>query len=51
MAQGHDAAAELNLTCDMRYIGQSYEIEVVLLPKWLADGNAAAIAQAFHLHP
>ncbi|EHH02489.1 hydantoinase/oxoprolinase family protein [Mesorhizobium amorphae] len=48
-AQGHDAAAELNLTCDMRYVGQSYEIEVVLLPEWLADGNAAAIAQAFHL--
>ncbi|TPN80725.1 hydantoinase/oxoprolinase family protein [Mesorhizobium sp. CU2] len=48
-AQGHDAAAQLNLTCDMRYIGQSYEIEVMLSPQWLADGDAAAIAQAFHL--
>ncbi|CDX12190.1 5-oxoprolinase [Mesorhizobium plurifarium] len=48
-AQGHDAAAELNVSCDMRYVGQSYEIEVVLLPQWLADGDAAAIAQAFHL--
>lgn len=48
-AQGHDAAAELSLTCDMRYVGQSYEIEVVLLPEWLADGNVAAIEQAFHL--
>ncbi|MDF3154677.1 hydantoinase/oxoprolinase family protein [Mesorhizobium sp. XAP10] len=48
-AQGHDAAAELSLTCDMRYVGQSYEIEVILLPEWLADGNIAAIAQAFHL--
>lgn len=47
-AQGHDAAAELNLSCDMRYLGQSYEIEVVLSPQWLADGEAAAIAQAFH---
>ncbi|MEI9400759.1 hydantoinase/oxoprolinase family protein [Mesorhizobium argentiipisi] len=48
-AQGHDAAAELNLFCDMRYVGQSYEIEVVLSPQWLADGDMAAIAQAFHL--
>ncbi|BCG93503.1 hydantoinase/oxoprolinase family protein [Mesorhizobium sp. 131-2-1] len=48
-AQGHDGAAELSLSCDMRYVGQSYEIEVVLQPEWLSDGNAAAIAQAFHL--
>ncbi|MDX8513131.1 hydantoinase/oxoprolinase family protein [Mesorhizobium captivum] len=47
-AQGHDAAAELNLSCDMRYVGQSYEIEVVLSPEWLADGDAKAIEQAFH---
>jgi N-methylhydantoinase A len=33
----------------MRYVGQSYEIEVALLPEWLADGNAAAVEQAFHL--
>ncbi|WP_292081684.1 hydantoinase/oxoprolinase family protein, partial [Mesorhizobium sp.] len=45
-AQGHDAAAQLTLSCDMRYFGQSYEIEVVLSPQWLAD--AAAIEQAFH---
>ena len=48
-AQRHDGEAELNLSCDMRYVGQSYEIEVVLSPEWLTDGNAAAIAQAFHL--
>ncbi|TPI11559.1 hydantoinase/oxoprolinase family protein [Mesorhizobium sp. B4-1-3] len=48
-AQGHDAAAELNLSCDMRYVGQSYEIEVALSPQWLVDGDAATIAQAFHL--
>ncbi|TPK57948.1 hydantoinase/oxoprolinase family protein [Mesorhizobium sp. B2-4-19] len=48
-AQGHDAAADLTFSCDMRYVGQSYEIEVVLSPQWLADGDAAAIAQAFHL--
>ncbi|TPN53197.1 hydantoinase/oxoprolinase family protein [Mesorhizobium sp. B1-1-7] len=48
-AQGHDGEAELNLSCDMRYVGQSYEIEVVLQPQWLTDGNAVAIAQGFHL--
>ncbi|RUW53780.1 MULTISPECIES: hydantoinase/oxoprolinase family protein [unclassified Mesorhizobium] len=47
-AQGHDATAELNLSCDMRYLGQTYEIEVVLSPQWLADGDADAIEQAFH---
>ncbi|RVC73136.1 hydantoinase/oxoprolinase family protein, partial [Mesorhizobium sp. M4A.F.Ca.ET.022.05.2.1] len=47
-AQGHEAAAELTLSCDMRYVGQSYEIEVVLSPEWLADGSAEAIEQAFH---
>ncbi|RUW20111.1 hydantoinase/oxoprolinase family protein, partial [Mesorhizobium sp. M4B.F.Ca.ET.013.02.1.1] len=47
-AQGHDAAAELTLSCDMRYLGQSYEIEVVLSPQWLADADPEAIEQAFH---
>jgi len=47
-AQGHDAATELNLSCDMRYLGQSYEIEVVLSPEWLLRGDAEAIEQAFH---
>ncbi|TGV76905.1 hydantoinase/oxoprolinase family protein, partial [Mesorhizobium sp. M2D.F.Ca.ET.145.01.1.1] len=28
--------------------GQTYEIEVVLSPQWLADGDADAIEQAFH---
>ncbi|BCH11805.1 hydantoinase [Mesorhizobium sp. 131-3-5] len=48
-AQGHDAAAELILSCDMRYFGQSYEIEVVLSPEWLMDDDVAPIEQAFHL--
>ncbi|TRC97123.1 hydantoinase/oxoprolinase family protein [Mesorhizobium sp. WSM4303] len=48
-AQGHDAAADLTFSCDMRYVGQSYEIEVVLSPQWLADGDATTIAKAFHL--
>lgn len=32
----------------MRYLGQSYEIEVVVAPEWLMKGDAAAIEQAFH---
>ncbi|MEI9432117.1 hydantoinase/oxoprolinase family protein [Mesorhizobium sp. Cs1299R1N3] len=47
-AQGHDAAAEPNFSCDMRYLGQSYEIEVVLSPEWLEESDAEAIEQAFH---
>jgi N-methylhydantoinase A len=46
--QGHDAAAQLCLSCDMRYVGQSYEIEVGLSPAWLAEADMTAIEQAFH---
>lgn len=45
-AQGHHGAADLRLSADMRYAGQSYEIEVDLEPAWLND--PARIAQAFH---
>lgn len=47
-AQGHDGAIDLQLSADMRYAGQSYEIEVPLRPAWLETGDAAAIAGAFH---
>lgn len=47
-AQGHDGPAELRLTADMRYAGQSYEIEVALQPAWLERGDVGTIAQAFH---
>ncbi|QPC41543.1 hydantoinase/oxoprolinase family protein [Kaustia mangrovi] len=45
-AQGHDGAADLRLSADMRYCGQSYEIEVALEPDWLADPERTAAA--FH---
>ena len=45
-AQGYDGVADLTLTADMRYVGQSYEIETVLDPDWL--GDPARIAKAFH---
>ncbi|MQQ09156.1 hydantoinase/oxoprolinase family protein [Epibacterium sp. SM1979] len=44
--QGHEGAAELNLTAEMRYSGQSYEVEVALKQEWL--DSAEDIAQAFH---
>ncbi|GHG96134.1 hydantoinase/oxoprolinase family protein [Pseudodonghicola xiamenensis] len=44
--QGHAGAAELKLSADMRYAGQSFEIEVELQPDWLSD--RAEIERAFH---
>jgi N-methylhydantoinase A len=47
----HGAGAEaptFRLAADMRYIGQSYEIEVPIEPAWLAAGGARAILAAFH---
>ncbi|WP_323039865.1 hydantoinase/oxoprolinase family protein [Gemmobacter sp.] len=47
-AQGHQGSADLRLSADMRYAGQSYEIEVPLHPAWIAQANLAGIAAAFH---
>ncbi|SFD55386.1 hydantoinase/oxoprolinase family protein [Roseivivax sediminis] len=44
--QGHDGQSELLLSADMRYIGQSYEIEVMLDPGAL--GDPARLSAAFH---
>jgi N-methylhydantoinase A len=35
-------------SADMRYRGQSYELEVPLQRAWIESGDAAAIAAAFH---
>lgn len=45
-AQGHTGASDLRLTADMRYAGQSYEIETELDVDWIAD--PAKIAAQFH---
>lgn len=37
----------LHYSADMRYRGQSFEIEVPLQPQWLQQGDASAIHQAF----
>jgi len=47
-SQGYPGAGEIRLSADMRYLGQSYEIETPLDDAWLPDADAAAIAGAFH---
>lgn len=46
--QGFDGPATLLYTADMRYRGQSFEIETVLQQDWIKDGDRDAIAAAFH---
>ena len=45
---GYDGEYRLVYSADMRYRGQSYEIETELDPSDVAQGNAAGIAEAFH---
>lgn len=47
-AQGHSGAAQISVSADMRYLGQSYEIETPLQASWLHNADQQAIAQAFH---
>lgn len=45
---GFAGPALVTLSADMRYQGQSHEIEVVLEEGWLREGNASPFAAAFH---
>jgi len=45
-AQGHRGAVDLLFSVDMRYAGQSYEIDVPVQPDWFAE--PARVAEAFH---
>ena len=45
-AQGYDGEVDLRLSAEMRYAGQSFEIDVPLDPGWL--DSTEAIADAFH---
>ncbi len=47
-AHGHRGAADLRFSADMRYGGQSHEIETALASVWLEDDDVTAIARAFH---
>lgn len=46
--QGHTGPAQISVSADMRYAGQSYEIETPLSAEWIAQADSAAIADAFH---
>ncbi|KRE00396.1 hydantoinase [Bosea sp. Root381] len=46
--QGFTGPVVETLTADMRYHGQSFEIEVPLSESWLTDGDFAALTDAFH---
>ena len=46
--QQFQGEARLLPAADMRYRGQSFEIEVPLRAEWLARGDVAAMAEAFH---
>lgn len=46
--QAFEGDATLLYTADLRYRGQSFEIETVLQEDWIEKGDLAAIADAFH---
>lgn len=46
--QGFEGEATLLYTADLRYRGQSFEIETVLQESWIEAGDLQAIADAFH---
>ena len=46
--QGFAGEATLSISADMRYRGQSFEIEVTLEAGWIAAGDLAAMREAFH---
>jgi N-methylhydantoinase A len=46
--QGYQGEHEFVYSADMRYQGQSYEIETVLDREAVRQGDAAALARAFH---
>ncbi len=46
--QGYKGEPQLLYSADMRYRGQSFEVETFLEADWIASGNLAAIGDAFH---
>jgi N-methylhydantoinase A len=46
--QGFEGDATLLYTADMRYRGQSFEIETILQERWIEKGELDSIAEAFH---
>lgn len=46
--QGYAGTVAESLSADMRYHGQSFEIEVPLTEGWIESGDLASLAGAFH---
>ena len=46
--QNYDGAIDIRVSAEMRYKGQSYELDTELVENWFASGDLAAIADAFH---
>jgi N-methylhydantoinase A len=46
--QGFGGPAVCSLSADMRYRGQSFEIEVPIEDRWVTSGDIAALVAAFH---
>ena len=46
--QGFRGAGAIGISADMRYRGQSFEIEVPLEERWLTEGDLPAMRDAFH---
>ena len=46
--QGFKGKSELLWSCDMRYRGQSFEIETIVKQSWLYDSSSEKIKAAFH---
>ncbi|MDE2334013.1 MAG: hydantoinase/oxoprolinase family protein [Rhodospirillales bacterium] len=46
--QGDGGAGRISVTADMRYRGQSYELEVPLEAAWITGAETQRIAAAFH---
>ncbi len=45
--QGFDATGETLISAEMRYAGQSFEVDVPLAQEWIASGDVTAIRTAF----
>lgn len=46
--QGYKGKANVSFSADMRYAGQSFEIDVALEEAWVEGADASAIAEAFN---
>jgi len=46
--QGYDGPISLSVSAELRYKGQSFELETPLEAEWIARGDLVSIAEAFH---